>query len=51
MSNFCRVIRRTVRRRVHRSDRLVVSSERWERLATPEERAQLLARTDMGEAA
>ncbi len=47
MSKFHRVIRRIVRRRTVRSGRLVVSLERWERLATPEERAELLARAEM----
>lgn len=51
MSKFRRVTRRAVRRRTSRSDRLVVSVECWERLATPEERAELFARTDVGTAA
>lgn len=44
-------MRRIVRRRALKSGRLVVGLERWERLATPEERAELLARIDMGKAA
>ena len=51
MSKFRRVIRRIVHRRTVQADRLGVSLERWERLATPEERAELLARTDMRKAA
>jgi hypothetical protein len=51
MPKFRRVVHRFVHRRSVRSHRLVADLEQWERLATPEERARLLARSDMGTAA
>ncbi|GAA4638685.1 hypothetical protein GCM10023196_097420 [Actinoallomurus vinaceus] len=51
MPKFRRVVHRFVNRRAVPPHRLVESLEQWERLATPEERAQLLTRSDMSKAA
>jgi hypothetical protein len=51
MPKFRRVVHLFVHRRIAQSHRLVADLEQWERLATPEERAQLLARSEMGTAA
>ncbi|MEV5708991.1 hypothetical protein [Actinoallomurus sp. NPDC052274] len=51
MPKFRRVVHRFVNRRTVQSLRLTESLEQWERLATPEERAQLLAKSDLRKAA
>ncbi|MCO6004948.1 hypothetical protein NE236_08135 [Actinoallomurus purpureus] len=51
MPEIRRVVHRIVNRRVVGSHRLVADLERWERLATPEERARLLAKSDLSKAA
>jgi hypothetical protein len=50
MPKFRRVVHRLVHRTV-RSHRLVDDLEKWERLATPEERARFLSRADVRKAA
>ncbi|GAB3968224.1 hypothetical protein GCM10029978_037260 [Actinoallomurus acanthiterrae] len=51
MPKFRRVVHRLVHPRIVPPHRLVENPEQWERLATPEERAQLLAKSDLGKAA
>ncbi|MEV0398468.1 hypothetical protein [Actinoallomurus sp. NPDC050550] len=51
MPKFRRVVHRLVHRPIVPPHRLVENSEQWERLATSEERAQLLAKSDMRKAA
>lgn len=51
MPKFRGVLHRIVHPRTVRSHRLAERLEQWERLATPEERAQLLAKADLRKAA
>lgn len=51
MPKFRRTVHRFVNRHTVPSHRLGESLEQWERLATPEERARLLAKSDVRKAA